>query len=183
MDLLQRRLLEWFRKGERVLLPAAVAGLLLLLCCQLIMTVPKARYYLNPVESLEGAPYQWAEALSSTSAWNDSRTHIFEDIYWIECGLRSGCGPLELLCNGERAGTLTAAKPLLIYVRPGDLLEFRGEAVSDETLVVEILSTRGLSYPYPGVQIEAAGGERTLIGWAITGNEGESRKKEARERN
>jgi hypothetical protein len=50
-------------------------------------------------------------------------------------------------------------------------------------VVVEILSTRGLSYPYPGVQIEAAGGERTLIGWAITGNEGESRKKEARERN
>ena len=174
MDLLQRRLLEWFRKGERVLLPAAVAGLLLLLCCQLIMTVPKARYYLNPIESLEGAPYLWDEALSSAS--NDSRTHIFEDIYWIECGLRSGCGPLEILCNGECAGILTAAKPLLIYVQPGDLLEFRGEAASDETVVVEILTTCGLSYPYPGAQIEASGGDRTLIGWAITGKETGSRK-------
>ena len=50
------------------------------------------------------------------------------------------------------------------------------EAVSDETVVVEIMSTRGLSYPCPGA--DRSGGRRAdLIGWAITGNEGESGKK------
>ncbi|MEW5784866.1 MAG: hypothetical protein AB1767_07320 [Bacillota bacterium] len=165
MNFLQRRFIAWSRKVERFLLRLICISLALLLAGQLLMTHDRVRYYLNRLESLEGAPYRWTEELLTSKRLGNNRQHLFRDLYWIELVLREGDGPLAVLCNGVPAGNL-GSQPLLIYVHPGDLIEVSGEESHGLPAVVEVISTFGLLYPRAGDLIET-GGDRVLVGWAV----------------
>lgn len=168
MNYLQSWFKRWARRLEGYLLAATLSTAALLITGQLIMISPKARYYLNRTEFLEGAPYRWSEETGIPGAVLPDGASALEEIYWIELEMREGEGPLEVLRNGTAVGILESGN-IVIYVNPGDILEIRGEITKDQPAVVEVVSTRGLVSPQVGVQVTTYG-DYDLIGWAVPRN-------------
>jgi len=165
VNYLQSWLKKWAHLVERVLFCSAAAAALLIIASQLIMINDQARYHISRVDSLEGKPYDWQEAVHSGEPSADG---VVTQVYWVELGLSQGEGPLEVLRNGAVVGDLERGS-IIVYVNPGDIIEVRGDATREEPVTVEVISTRGLINPRAGIQVTTFG-DYELIGWAVPKN-------------
>ncbi len=169
MNNLQR----WFKQRapelERFLIGVTLILSTLLIVSQLLMTWGSVRGYLNRVDYLEGAPYYWPEkGYFSGDAGAASEQSVFTGLYWLELNMREGTGSLEVLRNGAVAGVLRSGS-LIVYVKPGDRIEVRGEISGSEPATVEVKSVYGLLYPRAGDSIVTFG-DNDLIGWVVPRN-------------
>lgn len=168
MNFLQSWFIRWAQRLEGYLLSTALVAAAVLIASQLIMTSPKARYYLNRTEYLEGDPYRWSEETEIPGSVSPQGSKTLKDIYWVELEMCEGEGPLEILRNGDAVGILESGN-IVVYVNPGDIIEVRGEVNQEQPAVVEVVSTRGLASPRVGVQVTTFG-DYDLIGWAVPRN-------------
>jgi hypothetical protein len=158
---------QHFRRPERCLFGVTLVLTLILIFAQLLMTTGSVRYYLNRVDYLEGSPYRWSEEGFLAKDSGVAPEHgVLGNVYWLELGLREGEGSLEVLRNGVVAAVLEPSGTVIVYVKPGDRIEVRGEPNRDEPAVVEVSSSYGLLYPRVGDSIVTFG-DNDLIGWAI----------------